>query len=243
MRKVNFIVGDCFLAFSARQHVIRWSEFIKLSPDDIQNKRKTIQFILGQGIEFDHVKSLENSNNALYELIKNPYVLEKDLALTHKHKIENCHISVPKKLSDDKYVMDIFVDPQCAELNDHITGEHINGMVVVEAARQAFIAVTESYFAGGEDFYFVLSKMDSVFTQFLFPLPIRIHHHVLWHERHSRKGTEQIDFKVETKFFQIQEKPACIVSGEFSLYQKKMMLGIEKKKAAEAIEHCDVKLI
>ena len=52
-----------------------------------------------------------------------------------------------------------------------MTGMHIQGMALMEAARQAFLAVTEAYFLNGDDrdYYFVIKRMDVAYTNFVFP--------------------------------------------------------------------------
>jgi hypothetical protein len=237
MDKYNFIVGDCFSSFSLRPGVIKWSEFKEIKPSEIDEYRKNGKYIIGQGIDNDEVNILKNQNLELYSLLENQYVFDKNLKMAHKHKLQNCHINIPREISSDEYDMDVQIDSRCCELDDHITGEHINGIIIIEAARQAFIAVTEKFYLNENDsFYFVLSNMSCTFTRFLFPLPIKIKHQVLWYERHSKKGEEQIDFKVQTEFFQTQEKSACLITGDFSLYQKELMIGVEKKKADESIK-------
>ena len=91
--------------------------------------------------------------------------------LAHKNRAENIVISAPCKISDRSFEMDLFFSSQNEFFLDHMTGMHIQGMALVEAARQSFLAVTEAYFLNGDDrdYYFAIKRMDVAYSNFVFP--------------------------------------------------------------------------
>lgn len=69
-------------------------------------------------------------------------------------------------------------------LCDHQTGQHIQGMVLIEAARQAIIATSEKYLLKESeinlsDKYFTLTSLNVNFSSFVFPLPVDVSLRVL----------------------------------------------------------------
>src|SRR6056297_3072091 len=83
--------------------------------------------------------------------------LRADSKLSHKRETCNTLISRPERLDEDHYTLDICIDQDCELMGDHQSGQHVQGMILVEAARQAFLAVTETYFPNpvAEKTYFV----------------------------------------------------------------------------------------
>lgn len=45
----------------------------------------------------------------------------------------------------------LMLNDRCAEMSDHVTGQHLQGMILIEAARQMTLAVTEMYFIDSND--------------------------------------------------------------------------------------------
>jgi hypothetical protein len=230
--KKRFIVGDCFERFNRHANVLSLDCFKKL--DIKATETLSYQYIIGQGISLSDLENIKSSNLPLYNLILNPQVVEKNPEIAHKRKIENCHIARPVKISDTDYQLDVVVDSKCCDISDHITGEHINGVVLIEAARQAFIAVTEIFFLDkNEKVYFILKKLDCEFNSFLFPLTIQMKYKILHFEK---KGLAQFDFEVETMFFHHEKNESTIIRGAFSVYPKLLMEQIENELAESAVD-------
>jgi hypothetical protein len=102
--------------------------------------------------------------------------------LTHKHKEQNVMISEPIFKGKDEYECLLMLDDYCAEMSDHVTGQHIQGMILIEAARQMVIAVTEEFFITDDNkgkLNFVTHRIDTVFNHFIFPLPVTIHFKII----------------------------------------------------------------
>ncbi|MEZ5841960.1 MAG: AfsA-related hotdog domain-containing protein [Hyphomicrobiales bacterium] len=98
-------------------------------------------------------------------------------ALTHKHRPENSLISIPERIGDGLYAADLMIAAGNEIISDHVTGQHVQGMVLIEACRQMFIAVSElCHMDDGEGrrSYVVFNKMDVGFQAFTFPLPAQI---------------------------------------------------------------------
>jgi hypothetical protein len=82
--------------------------------------------------------------------------------LTHKVKAQNVLVSEPTELTDSSYKSVLMIDERCADLSDHVTGIHLQGMVLMEASRQFTTAVLEKFFINR----FVKSKIKMVMGEF-----------------------------------------------------------------------------
>lgn len=100
-------------------------------------------------------------------------------ALSHKHRNENVLISEPRRIDDSHFEADLLIDARSELMLDHLTGLHVQGMVLTEACRQMFIATTEAHCMTADapaKRYFVINEMNMRFLQFAFPLPATIHY-------------------------------------------------------------------
>ncbi|NVD99198.1 AfsA-related hotdog domain-containing protein [Massilia sp. BJB1822] len=103
-------------------------------------------------------------------------------ALSHKHRNENVLISTPRRIDASNFDADLLIDANSELMLDHLTGLHVQGMVLTEACRQMFIAVTEAHCMGADapaKRYFVINEMNMRFLQFAFPLPATIQYKML----------------------------------------------------------------
>jgi hypothetical protein len=64
------------------------------------------------------------------------------------------------------------IDENCERMNDHMSGQHMQGMVIMEAARQAMIAVTEMYLLPekGIDYSFISDSLTVSYSNYAFPV-------------------------------------------------------------------------
>ena len=93
--------------------------------------------------------------------------------------------------------MPLLIDERCELMADHQTGQHIQGMLLVEASRQAFIAVTEEFIYKQEaGRYYVINSMAMTFSSFLFPLPALVHFEFLEKDINERRGRFRAQVRV-----------------------------------------------
>ncbi|MDE8603478.1 AfsA-related hotdog domain-containing protein [Marinomonas sp. RSW2] len=226
----KFIVGNCFTRFAQGANIVLLDQFkLLLQSGDID---PSVNYWVGQGITASDIHDLNALHINLKSVLSGTDFVLKDHHIAHKRRPENCHISVPVKLSEGKYQMNVVIDPNCAELNDHITGEHINGTILMEAVRQSCIGVTERFFiTGNKSPYFILKEMNSVYSSFLFPLPITMDYTIISHEI---KGNYQTEFEIEATMYHVVSEPACKIKAVFSTYEKAPMEEFEQVMAADS---------
>jgi hypothetical protein len=85
---------------------------------------------------------------------------------------------------------------------DHQSGPHLQGMILIEAARQLFVAVCElEYLRPWPDrrFSFLLAQVDTRFDRPVFPLPLRMR---MTAHRAETADVNRLRFDLETRFVQ-----------------------------------------
>jgi len=185
--KKLWVVGDKLKEFSRHESVITISELEKIiTCNKTCHQASRYIIYLGQGVAIQRIKNLTNHVKAdglthLFEIqIPNSFC-KSSSQLTHKIKSKNIMISEPEKINNDQYQCLLFLEDECAEMSDHITGQHIQGMVLIEAARQMVIAVTKKYHFDYENkaVKFVTHKIDSEHHHFIFPLPVVLSYQIV----------------------------------------------------------------
>lgn len=135
-------------------------------------------------------------------------------ALTHKHVESNIAITQPFADGSGSYRCTLLLDERSADVSDHLTGRHIPGQMIAEAARQTTIAVTERFFLPAErpvEVRFVTHEMTVSYADFMLPLPIDIRCVPV---RLRRAGQCNLRVSYEMQFTQLKKHAA---TAEFSI--------------------------
>jgi hypothetical protein len=206
---VLHVVGDKFVSF-ARENpgVMTISAVERLLEDGLPQTR--LGLIVGQGVSLERLRRLEKlvAECPARERVQIREASVQDRApgkYTHKHLDRNTIISTPvKRDSADIYDARLLLDDDCAEMSDHVTGHHLQGIVFYEAARQMFLAVTERYWLerSSRPYYFVINEFNTTYHTFGFPLPTDISLQVV-DERGDSRNTGAIFLDVKIEFFQV----------------------------------------
>ncbi|WP_017396640.1 MULTISPECIES: AfsA-related hotdog domain-containing protein [Acinetobacter] len=231
--KKIIIVGDKFHEFANGKNVLTISqlELLTLIPSKIIDC--THEIVVGQGINKDFAEKLVQSNHIDNEKIKicslKEIVNSKKNCYSHKKVDHNILIGSAHKVvdKDNTYNLSLHIDERCELMADHQTGQHIQGMILVEACRQTFIAVTEEFiYNKNKDFYYVINDMSTNFLNFLFPLPATISFEFTEIDMNDRRG------KFKSRMQIIQEQNVCaVVEINFSVYPSKIILEKENMLA------------
>ncbi|KAB8030723.1 AfsA-related hotdog domain-containing protein [Fluviispira multicolorata] len=240
-KEIIYIVGDNFNEFSQSNYVITLSKFIHYIKD-INKKSNNNLYYLGQGLSKSE-KEIIIKYSVDYQFPV--YLPENRLASeskdTHKTKKENILITCPQKIHNDLYQSHLIIDDSCAEMSDHVTGRHIQGMVLIEAARQMMLAISEKFildYNNKGNFYCIWSNIVTKFNHFLFPIDVIIKHYITQIERHNN-GT--IKLKSITKFIQ-NNKVCSDIEIEYKLFNKYIMKKIEEEIAEKNLQNFSYKI-
>ncbi|MGH3917536.1 MAG: AfsA-related hotdog domain-containing protein [Pseudonocardiaceae bacterium] len=173
------VVGDRFEAFLANRGTISASALLSRLRD--HSEPRTLSVVIGQGLaaeQLSEVAQLIDSNPHAVAVGGVPAFVEQ--GLTHKHDPKNVMIGTPERVATDRFVADLLIDERTEVLADHLTGQHIPAITLMEAARQTWTAVTEMFFlADTPQQRFVITSMRSAFHKYVFPLPATVEYRLV----------------------------------------------------------------
>lgn len=214
------IVGDRFTQFAFdKEHVLTVSEFAEAAWNGEILSAQNI--VIGQGAEFDRVSGALEVLKRYHGVV--PNVLNFDILFdqqdpvhrrsVHKHRAKNMLISRPAQVTPVLYEAWLSLQDSGEMLNDHMTGQHIQGIVLTEAGRQMLISTSEHFLLDEPsrgNAYFVLNTLSSEYLRFAFPIPTRIEFRIL---QQKNKPGKFLKVDCEIGFFQNDEQVARVKSG------------------------------
>ncbi|MFD6530638.1 AfsA-related hotdog domain-containing protein [Streptomyces sp. NPDC060184] len=165
------VVGDRFEEFLTNRGALAASAVLA----DLEAGHLDAATVLvpGQGLTRDQRVRLS-------ALSGNDVPLPVDRHLTHKRVDKNVLVGPVEPTDDGHYRAPLLLDERVEVLEDHLTGQHIPAVTLLEAARQAWTVVAEQHLLVGEEpTRFVIGAIRSAFHSFVFPLPATIEYRPL----------------------------------------------------------------
>lgn len=237
------IIGNKLNDFANNKNILTYQQFNYLLKIESKLAGSTNKYKihLGQGLSDLQIKSVfENIYDLnLIDRFSLSGVMHKigraGCGLTHKIKTENSMISEPEKISELTFRSYLMLDESCAEMSDHITGQHIQGMVLIEAARQMVNAVSEKFLIHSHSRKrkgFVLHSLNSTFLEYIFPLDVEF----IFKLEKLRHGLDG-NFKAHANIQALQNSKLMMsIDIGFSVMEKNTLLGLESQRAETAVE-------
>lgn len=235
--KTLFLVGDRFAPFATLPSVRTVSQFVADVRGGVHQPGEHLVLAEGQGLtafQWDRVR-FELDRAGLAESTR---IVESDRgplcgqAETHKHREHNVLIAGLERLGDTRYRAALRLHGDQELLLDH-QASHVQGMVVLEAARQMFLAVGERFYADGAHYAYTLGSMESSFQAFLYPLDTEITCEVLTADV---SDPEQLDFDVRIDFEQAG-LPVASVRMRCSAFRSAVLAHKEHRGAERATRY------
>ncbi|MDK9757523.1 hypothetical protein KIV40_19505 [Vibrio sp. D173a] len=241
--KVNkiVVVGDKYSEYANGKKALTISqlEFLVKLPDNLFPDEH--ELVIGQGVckhkakkIIDYIDSNQRLKSKLKTCSVEKLVSEHKNRHTHKWDERNILIGQAEKVDHklDMYALPLVIDDNCELMGDHQTGLHVQGMLLVEACRQAFIAVTEEFvYQKQSDKYYVINSMSIDFANFLFPLPAIVHFEFVEKDVNERRG------RFKARISVTQNQTVCAnMDVSFSVYSAKSIQVKEEELAKFATE-------
>lgn len=234
-----FVVGDTFAGTAAQfDNIMTETEALDYLTTNPQIDQ-SITFLIQQGVEYrslsSAIKSLSQNSESSgkYAIEASRCGARATKRIAHKARSENILISNPRQVNENRFEMDLCFSSQNEFFLDHMTGMHIQGMALIEAGRQAFLAVTEAYFLDGDpkDFYFVIKSMDTSFQNFMFPFDATLIYDVTdVREKGSRLG-------IEATITLVQGGTVCTtIKVAFTAFEAEKIAAREREVASSCLE-------
>ncbi len=210
---MKYIIGDIFKSFCDLNNTVPFSA---LKAKNVNREK----YNLGQGLTLNEINTLLKNN-----LFNNDFN-KVDLASTHKHKHKNSLILNFCSHDDSFFTSDMYIHGDNDLLMDHLTGMHIPGIALIEAAREFFI-VSLSYIGYGE-YRFILKDIQSNFIYYIFPIEINLSINI----KCIKESKKEKEFEATIKFHQQGKKCAeCTISA--SLLPEKLAMFSERISAQQ----------
>ena len=89
----------------------------------------------------------------------------------HKRFAKNVLLSVPIQIDSDIFAAHLIINKKNDLLADHISGQHVSSMLIIEAARQMMLYLIENFYNIKEYKapYVIINHIVSQFDKFIFP--------------------------------------------------------------------------
>jgi len=127
------VVGDRFDAFLVNRGTISASALLRRLRT--RGEPRNLSIVIGQGLAADQlreVKKLIESSPQAAVVGGIPAFIEK--GLTHKRNPKNAMIGAPVRMTADRFIADLLIDERTEVLEDHLTGQHIPGIALMEGS-------------------------------------------------------------------------------------------------------------
>jgi hypothetical protein len=235
-----FVVGDRFRGFVHHDRVTTVSELCTAvaagTYDELQG---TLLLHRGQGISpFDReYVEATIARRGLQSRMRfagtEPIVASREV--THKHRPENVLLAHVRRAGERTFQADLRVHAHNDLLLDHQTGEHIQGLIVVEAARQMFMAAFEVGYRHRwprHNPYVVWNSVELAFESFLFPLPAEL---VCQLTEVDIKSPESLRFEMSVELRQLRRRVASGTLG-FTSCEFAPIAFVERHQAGKALD-------
>ena len=238
MSERYLVVGNDYINFSDNEKVFTLSVFYEQLAKSKTWLSRGEQVLLGQGINCQDVAALRNVLKSrgcqLEGFSENPVATE----ITHKCSDDHLLIANLQKLDDQKYQFSVLVNDKCDRLCDHVTGCHVSGMIMMEAARQASIAALELSFGKSSDvnYSIMLDKFETDFYGFMFPISA-----LLTVSASRDENSEVNKFGVATNVTISQcDKLICTLKLSGKMLKKQLFKKLEGRGAVHSLKHLAV---
>lgn len=227
------VVGDRFKAFLANRGTISASALLRQLRD--RDEPRTLSVVIGQGLMAEQLSKVEQliESDPHANLVGGVPAFAVQ-GLTHKHNPKNVMIGTPVQVAADRFVADLLIDERTEVLEDHLTGQHIPAITLMEAARQTWTAVTEMFFLADTppQQRFVISSIQSIFHRYVFPLPATVEYRLV---RRQENAVGQV-FACWVGVYQA-DALATQVEAEYRVIPEVLSTKQESMAARQAVAH------
>lgn len=178
------VVADRFAPFADGERVLTMSDLLLQIAVNSPDKRGTpLTIYVGQGIDNSDRQVLEAAclcgGNPLARMAAREFLggLQVTPDMVHKLHPENVLLADVRHLNSVYCAAGLCIHRDNELLLDHRTGEHVQGMVIIEAMRQICIAQFETGYRRelpGNEYVGVWKRINLSFQDFLFALPATV---------------------------------------------------------------------
>lgn len=233
------IVGDRFAGFATHDHVVTLSQFLLHLDLNALSLAEAVIAVPGQGISTAEWTDLRSHADRLgldgYVEFRDPPSQLASSTEAHKKAEANTLIADLDQSGEGMFTAALRLHSDNELLLDHQTGQHVQGMIAIETARQMFLAVSERFFASrhpGMSYYYVIEAMNTDFENFLFPVAATVEFRTI---RASVADPRRLQFTAEISVHQSGRRTSRTWVS-YSAHESAVIEAKEHNRARLAIE-------
>jgi len=231
------LVGERFTAFAVTEGVQTVNRFIASVRAGQHDVAGGMVIRAGQGIDGTDLSNVRDALTVRGLLGRFQLPSESNTVpptSVHKHREANVLIADLHRAADNRYTARLRLADDNELIVDHLTGTHIQGMVLIEAARQMMLAVTEEFVRPAmpkRDWVYVMSTLDTRFERCVFPVGVDLE---LTFTPVPGRGAGRPSFDATVTISQAGVV-AAVSRSEYRLFDRRALKRIEQQQAAAAI--------
>jgi hypothetical protein len=232
------VVADRFAQFAVDDQVATMSELVSLLSSGTAGGHWVVH--LGQGVEDSDCEILEYlvAGGSVAMSIANRDSFPRVPAvpgMVHKHFPENVVLADVRNPSKEHCLAELRIHKDNELILDHHTGEHVQGIVIIEAMRQICIAQFETGYRAGlpsYDYTGMWTRMNISFESFLFPLQATVESTIVEADL-SRESN--LKFRASTS---VRQNGVLVASSdiEYAMVKQARIDTLERRKSAQAAQ-------
>ncbi|MGW5053097.1 AfsA-related hotdog domain-containing protein [Actinokineospora sp. NPDC004072] len=239
-RSTLHLVGERFAAFAANPGVATVNRFIgNIRGGLYDDLPDPVRIGAGQGVDASDwaVVAAELGRRGLldgFHLPAVPVVVAADLV--HKRSQENVMLADARRRGPERLAARLCLSDMNELVLDHVTGQHVAGMVLIEAARQLMHLANHELVVEDNAHSFVLCSLAAAFDGYVFPLGVDLECALT---RLETSKPARLDYCAEVLISQGGETRAR-VRAEYQIVRSRSLSRQEAMlaaKAAAAAEH------
>lgn len=176
-RPTIHLVGERFATFAANEDVATVNRFIgNVRSGLYDDLPQPVRLAVGQGVDASdwEVIAAELTRRGLLARFRLPAVPVVVAApLVHKRSPENVMLADARRRGPLRMAARLCLSDMNEMVQDHVTGQHVAGMVLIEAARQLIQLSNHELVVADDDAHaFVLCSLAASFEGYVFPLGV-----------------------------------------------------------------------
>lgn len=181
-RPIIHLVGERFETFARNEGVETVNRFIgNVRSGLCDDLAGPVALVAGQGLDasdWEAVRS-ELTRRGLLDRFQLPVQAPEVVPASHVHKRngENVMLADARRVGPMRLAARLCLSDMNELVTDHVTGQHLSGMVLIEAGRQMIqLATREFVFDGGDDsaHSMILCSLTAAFESYVFPLEVDV---------------------------------------------------------------------
>ncbi|NRA84611.1 MAG: hypothetical protein HRU22_12830 [Gammaproteobacteria bacterium] len=172
---LQFVVGDRFSSLSQDKLYITYSDFIKKTLSQTPSAIEHPFYMPAQGLNQGCRQKISNENARLNNKKNSDVIIMQSKEAMHKSNQKNVLITKLRTIASGQYQSELIIDNDNEFLLDHFSGQHIPGMIFLEATRQLSIASWAALVDDDPDnVSMIINDIHCEYKKFAFPFCIHI---------------------------------------------------------------------